>query len=146
MLFVSFTSFITLHFVNALQHSLSDLARDQFSLRENLLKEAVMCPCQMLHKTLVFLPVKTSVWNLSKRIMLIQKIFFFFFCGVFFSEDGAPASRWGSKQLTSTVASSLPVCHDSILSYSVQQRGVTGIDLALPTPTSLKDLGPFERH
>lgn len=49
-----------LHFLYTLQHMQTDLACDQFLLNVDLLKEPGLRPCQIFHKMLVCLSVKSS--------------------------------------------------------------------------------------
>lgn len=71
---------------------------------------------------------------------------FFFFCFLFFCRKTGPGLPVGVKAVDPALASSESVCNDFIQPHSVQQRGATRIDVALPTLIPLRNPRPIERH
>lgn len=115
------------------------LACDQDSLKAGLLKELGMCPLQILHKMLLCLSVRTSQRNLSSShtvsILLIQTLFW-----LCFSRKMGPGLPVGVRAADPSLATSQFVSDDFIQPHSVEQQGVTRVDVALPTsiPSRLK--------
>lgn len=120
---------------------LTDLACNQVDLP----KELGSRPCQILHKMLVCPSVKTSQQNLSSSdsvsILLIQALF-----GLCFFRKMGPGLPVGVRAVDPALASSQSDCDDFIQPHSVEQRGVTRVDAAVPRLSPLRNPRPFERH